>query len=87
MGQFTPLLGTVIARLPFDTVIGENDDRIEWQLDIIENGSSHTGEPLELVGDGSSPIQITWHKDRDIYKPILGSTAKINLWVPNSTYV
>ncbi|MCH9664794.1 MAG: hypothetical protein K0U41_02995, partial [Gammaproteobacteria bacterium] len=87
MAQFQPLSGTLIARLPFDTVIGDEADRIEWQLDIIENGSTHTGAPLGLIGDGSTPIEINWHKSRDIYKPILGSTATINLVVPNDTYV
>ena len=76
----------VIARLNFDTVIGDSADRIDWQLDILDE-SSQAVTPLDLIGDGDSPFVINYHKDQDIYKPILGSSAKINLWVPNDTYL
>ena len=75
----------VRARLPFVTVTGPDTERIEWQLDILDEG--YTGTPLPLVGDGNSPVVIDYHKDDDIYKPIQGSSMRINLIVPNSIYV
>lgn len=74
----------VVATLNFDNVTGGSNERIRWELDIIE--TSHVGAPISLIGSGTNPITITWHKDRDVYKPIVGSSAEINLVVPDATH-
>ena len=78
--------------LNFDTNAGSD---INWELDILRSYDSgpdpnnplpipsnfHTGT-VDLVGT-AEPISITWEKDYDVYKPINGSSAKINLLVQN----
>lgn len=73
----------VRARLLFDTIPGDNTERINWRLHISDRAFS--GVPLDLVGT-SSPVVIDYHKDDDIYKPLQGSSMKINVVVPDSTY-
>ena len=76
----------VIARLRFDTVTGPDTERIEYRLDILDEG--YTGVPVELIGDGDSPVMIDTDKNIEtIYKPVLGSVMDINLVVPTDTYV
>ena len=62
-------------RLDFDTDAGQ---RIVWQLDILQQ--SYVGAPLPLVGTGN-PVVIEYQEDNDIYKPLIGSKAAINLVV------
>ena len=66
-------------RLDFDTHprLG-TDTRIQWRLDIDQQ--SYVGTPLPVVG-GSSPVIIEHQQDNNIYKPIVGSSAEINLVV------
>ena len=70
--------------LPFSTTTGQN---IEWELDILRSYDDDDGLPpwinnpvTPLVGSGS-PIEIDWERDYDVYKPIIGSSAKVNLLV------
>ena len=70
--------------LPFSTTTGQS---IEWELDILRSYDDDDGLPpwinnpvTPLVGSGS-PIEITWERDYDVYKPIIGSKAKVNLLV------
>ena len=77
--------------LLFDTNAGSD---INWRLDILRSydAGPDPDNPLpvpsnfrsetKLVGTGD-PISITWEKDYDVYKPINGSSAKINLLVQN----
>ena len=69
----------VIATLTFDSHLGHNT---QYELDILDAGFS--GTPISLIG-ASEPITITWHKDRDAYKPLLGSSANIQIFVQNQT--
>ena len=70
--------------LPFSTTTGQS---IEWELDILRSYDDDDGLPpwinnpvTPLKGTGN-PIEITWERDYDVYKPIVGSSAKINLRV------
>ena len=70
--------------LPFSTTTGQS---IEWELDILRSYDDDDGLPpwinnpvTPLVGSGS-PIEIDWERDYDVYKPIIGSSAKVNLLV------
>ena len=70
--------------LNFDSKQGED---ITWELDILESyddsGSrpAHfVDTPIPLVGT-SEPIIIDYERDYDVYKPIQGSTASVNLVV------
>ena len=72
--------------LDFDTNAGSD---INWELDILRSYDDVNPPPswindpvVSLVGT-SDPISITWEKDYDVYKPINGSSAKINLLVQN----
>ena len=40
-------------------------------------------DSIDLVGT-SNPIEIEWERDYDVYKPIIGSSAKVNLLVQNA---
>ena len=75
----------VRARLDFDTVTGPDSERIDWRLDIVDE--NYVGTPLELIGNGNSPVVLDYHKDDDIYKPLQGSSMGINLWVPNASHI
>ena len=61
--------------LDFDTNTGQD---ISWRLDILQD--SYSDAPMPLVGTGR-PIVIDYQQDNDIYKPLIGSSAKINLVV------
>ena len=68
--------------LDFDTTTGQD---IKWTLEIwrsYEEGTSPSwvGNETKLVGTGN-PIEIEWSKDFNIYKPIIGSRANINLQI------
>ena len=79
-------------QLNFDTTAGTD---INWELEILRSydaGASGTdpipnnffSTPVSLIGD-SVPITIEYEKDYDVYKPIQGSTAKLNLVINNAT--
>ena len=59
--------------LSFSTDTGSD---IEWELDILD--TSFDGTATKLKGQ-PSPIEIEWKKDRDVYQPVIGSKASINL--------
>ena len=63
-------------RLEFEDVLG-NDKKIE----ILKN--NYTGSVLPLVCT-SNPVVIKWESDNEFYKPIIGSTCTINLFVTDS---
>ena len=72
--------------LDFDTNAGSD---ITWELDILRSYDDADPTPswvtdgvTSLVGTGK-PISIEWQKDYNVYKPINGSSAKINLLVQN----
>jgi hypothetical protein len=48
------------------------------RIDIAKNG--YVGSVINAVGTGN-PIVITYQQDDDVYSPIIGSSAKINLYV------
>ena len=63
-----------------------------WELDILRGYEGSTppawasNPPQDLIG-GAEPIEIEWLRDYDVYKPIQGSQAKLNLLVtPSVTY-
>ena len=72
----------------FSTNTGQN---IEWELDILRSYDDAEPTPpwaidpvvTPLVGTGN-PIEIEWERDYDVYKPIIGSKASINLLVQNA---
>ena len=64
--------------LTFDSHQGPNTI---WELDILN--SDFSGQATNLIGSGD-PFRVKWHKDRDVYKPILGSSAEINLVIPDA---
>ena len=72
--------------LDFDTNAGSD---INWELDILRSYDdvnpppSWVNDPVVSLVGTSDPISITWEKDYDVYKPINGSSAKINLLVQN----
>ena len=73
--------------LEFDTDAGTD---ITWELDILRSYDDADPTPpwitdgvTSLIGT-ESPISIDWQKDYDVYKPINGSRAKINLLVQNA---
>ena len=73
--------------LPFSTTTGQS---IEWELDILRSYDDTDGLPpwindpvVPLVGT-NNPIEIKWERDYDVYKPIIGSKANINLLVQNA---
>ena len=61
--------------LPFST---NNGSSIEYELDIIDDG--FTGTATNLKGQ-ANPIEIEWKKDDDVYTPVIGSKANINLLI------
>ena len=81
------LIYTPIYTVDFDTHRGS---RIIYELDILrayEEGTTPdwfvSGAPpatQKMIG-GTSPITVDYQRDYEIYKPILGSSAKINLQV------
>ena len=83
------LIFSPVYTVSFDTIAGSD---IQYELDILrsyEEGTTPSwfvdGAPpatKPLIG-GPEPITIEWQKDYNVYKPILGSSAKINLMVTN----
>lgn len=63
-------------RLDFSD-LKENKKRLE----ILKDG--YSGSVLPMVGAGE-PIEITWNVDDNIYSPIIGSRATVNLLVTDS---
>ena len=69
--------------LDFDTTTGQD---IKWTLEIWRSYDDAdptppwVGTETKLVGT-SNPIEITWERDYDVYKPIIGSSASINLLI------
>lgn len=51
------------------------------RVDILKN--NYVGSILDWVGDGD-PIVIKWASDKDIYSPIIGSVATLNMQVTDS---
>ena len=68
----------VLHRLDFDSIPGTEDQSISWRLDIIQD--SYSGTPKPIIA-GASPVVIEYQQDNDVYKPIVGSSAKIRLKV------
>ena len=68
-------------RLEFDTHTDENTELIEWRMDISQD--SYSGVPMPIIG-GATPVTIEYQQDNDIYKPIVGSSAKIDLVVTDT---
>ena len=73
-----------IYEFAFDTTAGTD---IGWEVDILrsyrddEPTPSWVSNPVrELVGS-SEPVEIEYERDYDVYKPIQGSTANLNLIV------
>lgn len=63
-------------RLEFSD-LKENKKKIE----ILKN--NYSGSVLPMAGS-SNPCTITWEQDDDIYSPIIGSTATLNLMVTDA---
>ena len=62
--------------LEFDDINGNSK-----KLVIQKEGWSSGNGLIELTGQGD-PVSIRWEGKRDIYYPIIGSKANINLWEP-----
>ena len=82
-----PLVPVTQYTLTFDTTTGQD---IKWELDIRRTYDDADGLPpwindpvIPLVGTGN-PIEIEWERDYDVYKPIIGSKATVNLLVQNA---
>ena len=85
------LVFVVQHTLTFDTYQGSD---IQWEIDILrsyeegttpswfvdDEGTMVPPDPTALVGT-AEPIEIEWLRDYDVYKPIQGSQAKLNLVV------
>lgn len=63
-------------RLEFSD-LKENKKKIE----ILKN--NYSGSVLPMVG-GANPCTITWEQDDDVYTPIIGSTATLNIMVTDA---
>lgn len=57
-------------------------DNEENKKRIIIEKDGYTGSIINAVGT-ATPITITYQQDDDVYQPIIGSNAKINLYVTN----
>ena len=57
----------------------KDDDLNWWRLVISEDG--YTGITYDNIIMGKNPISITWQADNDYFKPIVGSSCKIELFV------
>ena len=66
-------------RLDYSSQQGEE---IDWRLTILEEG--YSGEILPIRGT-SEPIEINWVSDDDVYTSVIGSNARINLKVDETT--
>ena len=72
--------------LDFDTTTGQD---IKWTLEIWRSYDDAdptppwVGTETKLAGT-LNPIEIEWERDYDVYKPIIGSKAKVNLLVENA---
>ena len=49
----------------------------------LSGGQLDFPDVVPLIGTGE-PIEIEWERDYDVYKPILGSKAKLNLLIQNA---
>ena len=49
----------------------------------LSGGQLDFPDVIPLIGTGE-PIEIEWERDYDVYKPILGSKAKLNLLIQNA---
>lgn len=76
------LIFNVTHTVTFGTHTGED---YQWELDILRSYDDADPVPgwasnsAQQVTASSSPVKIEWAKDNDVYKPIMGSKAKINL--------
>ena len=57
----------------------KDDDLNDWRLVIAKDG--YTGIKYDNIIMGKDPIKITWQSDNDYFKPIVGSSCKIELYV------
>ena len=60
----------------------QDDDLNNWRLVISKDG--YSGTVYDNIIMGKDPIQITWQADNDYFKPIVGSSCKIELFVQSS---
>jgi len=76
------LIFAVTHTVTFGTFAGED---YQWELDLLrsydDGGAtpSWASDPVVQVTAADSPIELEWMSDRDSYKPIIGSKAKIDL--------
>ena len=76
------LIFNVTHTVTFGTHTGED---YQWEMDILRSYSdldpapSWASDSAQQVTATDSPIKIDWAKSNDVYKPIIGSKAKINL--------
>jgi len=72
----------VTHTVTFGTFAGED---YQWELDLLRSydddfaAPSWTLDTTVQVTASNSPIEVEWMSDRDTYKPILGSKARIDL--------
>ena len=68
--------------LKFDTTSGSD---IAWEVDILRSydddfpAPSWVSNPVKSLIGSDNPIEIRYERDYDIYKPIQGSTAQLNI--------
>ena len=81
------LIPEVLYTLDFSSNAGAE---IDWELEIVGLYDPSESPLPSWVGQGTqpligtgNPIEIEWERDYDIYKPIIGSKATVNLLVQN----
>ena len=73
--------------LAFDTTAGSD---IGWEVDILRSYEdtspvpSWVSDPIVALVGNAEPIEIEYERDYDVYKPIQGSTANLNLIVESA---
>jgi len=76
------LIFNVTHTVTFGTFAGED---YQWELDLLrsyddsETTPAWASDPTVQVTASGSPINVEWMSDSDVYKPIVGSKAQIDL--------
>ena len=76
------LIFNVTHTVTFGTFAGED---YQWELDLLrsyddsEAPPAWVSDPTVQVTASGSPINVEWMSDSDVYKPIVGSKAQIDL--------
>ena len=61
-------------------VIPFKDDDLHWWRLVISK-DDYSGIKYDNIIMGEDPVQIEWQADNDYFKPIIGSSCRIHLYV------